>query len=61
MKKQRAERGSIKIGSIGAESADMAILWVGVILGGGRQREKKTMEKNIVDRFLPTPQNTERE
>ena len=35
--------------------------WVGVIIGGGRQRGKKNMEKNIVDRFLPTPQNTKLE
>ena len=42
-------------------SADVVILAVGVVLGGGRQREEKKNEKNTVYRFLPTLQNAQRE
>ena len=45
MKKQRAKRRSIKIDSIGVESADVFILEFGGNLGGGRQREEKKKEK----------------
>ena len=41
--------------------ADVVILPVGVVLGGGRQREEKKDEENTVYRFLPNPQNTQRE
>jgi hypothetical protein len=61
IQKQKTKRGSSKIVFIGAMSADVVILAVGVVLGGGRQREEKKKGKNTVYRFLPTPQNTERE
>ena len=47
IQKQKTKRGSSKIVFIGAMSADVVILWVGAILGGGRQREEKKNEKNI--------------
>ena len=59
--KTKTKRGSSKIVFIGAMSADVVILAVGVVLGGGRQREEKKNEENTVYRFLPTLQNTERE
>ena len=55
---ERTKRGSRKIVCIGAMFADVVILPVGVVLGGGRQREEKTNEENTVYRFLPTLQNT---
>ena len=61
IQKQRTKRGSSQIVFIGATFADVVILALGVVLGGGRQREEKTNEENTVYRFLPTLQNTQRE
>ena len=61
IQKQKTKRGSSKIVFIRAMSADVVILAVGVVLGGGRQREEKKNEKNTVYRFLPTLQNAQRE
>ena len=61
IQKQRTKRGSSKIVFIGAMFSDVVILAVGVVLGGGRQREEKKNEKNAVYRFLPTLQNAQRE
>ena len=60
IQKQRTKKGSSKIVCIGAMSADVVILIVGVVLGRGRQREEEKNE-DAVYRFLPALQNTQRE
>ena len=51
IQKQKTKRGSSKIVFIGAMSADVVILAVGVVLGGGRQREEKKQKTS----FSPNP------
>ena len=61
IKKQKTKKGSSRIVFIGAMSAYVVMLAIGIVLGGGRQREEKKNEKNTVYRFLPYLQNAQRE
>ena len=60
IKQQKTKKESSKIVFVGDMSADVVVLTVGIVLGGGRQREEKKKENKTVYRFLPILKNAQR-